>query len=290
MYKWNAGNILNYITRNEYLDIIKYHYRGNGEHPVLQDKNVFDQFLYTNNLLKAEKIGEVVKGKLIQNNNVFNNYQKVLKEYQSNNINLFIKQVDSQGGKGVFKLDNKINVNSIQLDNTKTYIIEKEIIQHDDLNKINPYCLNTLRVITVKKDNEVSIPDCFFRMGTGKSFVDNGSSGGIFVHYDIHNNSMDKVAYKLPESGGNSYYKHPTTGVKFHQMGLPYPEEVICLVTKAAKLFTDIDLIGWDIAFTPDGPLILEANDNPHIVMMQISCKGIKSNSIYNEVFKKYIR
>lgn len=46
----------------------------------------------------------------------------------------------------------------------------------------------------------------------------------------------------------------------------------------------------WDIAFTPDGILILEANDNPHIVMMQISCKGIKSNSIYNEVFKKYIR
>src|SRR5690606_25811610 len=280
MYKKNAGDIHDYLSRNEYKSIIDKLYRKGGEHPILQNKNNFREFMQKNNIPISKTLGKIEKENLyiydgivlekLSKKNILENLVKY-----SKGKSLFIKQVDGEGGKSVFKFNDKTNFEDVIIDLNKDYIIEYELIQHDELNKINPYCINTLRVITVNFNGEIKVPDTFFRMGTGKSYVDNGSSGGIFVHYDIHNNSMDKVAYKLPESGGNSYYKHPTSGVKFHQMVLPYPEEVICLVTKAAKLFTDIDLIGWDIAFTPDGPLILEANDNSHIVMMQISCKGI---------------
>lgn len=203
---------------------------------------------------------------------------------------LFIKQVDGEGGKSVFKFNDKTNFEDVIIDLNKDYIIEYELIQHDELNKINPYCINTLRVITVNFNGEIKVPDTFFRMGTGKSYVDNGSSGGIFVNYDIHENKMGNVAYKLTESGGNSYYKHADTGFIFESSKLPYPDKVIDLVTKAAKLFSDIAVIGWDVVFTPSGPIILEGNDNSHIGMMQISVKGLLSNEIYREVFKPYYK
>lgn len=290
MYKKNAGNLVDYMPRQAYIKIIKEYYRVNGQHMILQDKNLFNNLLSSMKIPVSSKVAEVKKGVLYVNNNIVEgDLLKNILSLLEDDIALFIKQVDSEGGKGVFKVDKGTKKSSVVLNNNCDYIIEKEIQQHHDLIAINPYCLNTLRVITVYKNDGVLIPDCFFRMGTGKSVVDNGSSGGVFIHYDIHNNIIDKVAYKLPESGGMSYYEHPTTKVKFEGMKLPYPEKVIELVTNAAMVFKDKELIGWDIAYTPNGPIILEANDNPHLVMMQISCKGLMSNVVYKDIFSKYM-
>src|SRR5690606_29801636 len=129
---------------------------------------------------------------------------------------------------------------------------------------------------------------CFFRMGTGESYVDNGSSGGIFIDYDIYDNKLAKKAYRLFDYGGESFEKHPTTGFVFKGKELPYSRDVVDLVTMAAKLFPELEIVGWDIAYTNEGPVILEGNDNPHIVMMQIGCKGLKNNKIYKDLFKPY--
>lgn len=290
VYKKEAGVPANYLPRKSYIQIIKEYYRINGEHPILQDKNVFSTFLSNEGLPTAMKIGEIIKGKLISKDQIVEtSLEDSIKQFVNTYDTIFVKQVDSEGGKGVFRVDKSNLHENFEIKQDSNYIIEREIKQHEDLIKINPYCLNTLRVITVLKGDIVLIPDCFFRMGTGKSYVDNGSSGGIFINYDIHNNRVGKVAYKLPESGGYSYYEHPTTKVVFDGKQLPYPEKVIELVSKGAKLFKDKELIGWDIAYTPDGPVILEANDNPHIVMMQISSKGLRSNELYREVFKRYL-
>lgn len=296
MYKKNAGDIHDYLSRNEYKSIINNLYRKDGEHPILQNKNNFREFMQKNTIPISKTFGKIEKENLyvydedivlekLSKKNILENLVKY-----SKGKSLFIKQVDGEGGKSVFKFNDKTNFEDVIIDLNKDYIIEYELIQHDELNKINPYCINTLRVITVNFNGEIKVPDTFFRMGTGKSYVDNGSSGGIFVNYDIHQNKMGKVAYKLTGSGGNSYYKHPDTGFIFDSSKLPYPEKVIDLVTKAAKLFPDKVVIGWDVVFTPSEPIILEGNDNSHIGMMQISVKGLLSNEIYREVFKPYYK
>src|SRR5690606_27636365 len=110
---------------------------------------------------------------------------------------LFVKEVASQGGKGVFKVNSLKDLNDFTIDTKITYLIEKGLIQHQELNAINPYCINTLRVVTLKSGNNIQIPSSFLRMGINKSSVDNASSGGAFVNYDIFKNQLNKVAYSL---------------------------------------------------------------------------------------------
>lgn len=293
MYKKTAGNILDYMPRDKYLKLITEYYRSSGQHTILQDKNIFSAYMNDRNFPVPVKLGEIRKGKLfIEDREVVLTNTTLIAKLEGlveKGPALFIKQVDSEGGKGVFKISNNSDNSLIDIKMDCEYIIEQEVIQHKDLSAINPYCLNTLRVLTVNRNGKVEIPDCFFRMGTGKSSVDNASSGGIFIHYDIHKNQMRDVAYKLPESGGKSFFKHPTSGFVFKGGKLPLSEEVIKLVSEAARVFDDKEIIGWDVAFTPEGPILLEANDNPHIVVMQISCNGLKSNEIYRDIFKKYM-
>ena len=52
------------------------------------------------------------------------------------------------------------------------------------VNKINLNCINSLRVISVRVNDEVYIPSSLLRMGVGTSFLDNASAGGIFVNYN----------------------------------------------------------------------------------------------------------
>ena len=296
MHKKDAGRISDYLSYGPIRKIMYDYYRANGEHPILQNKNKFREYLYDKNLPIPEYIGKIKGGVFIDRNDDSKNISKdnfnnifngILQKYEV----IFVKAVDGQGGAGVYKLS-KENIDDIEkeIDYSQEYIIEQALIQDDYLNSINPHSLNTLRVITYNNGKEVVIPSCFFRMGTGNSYVDNGSSGGIFMDYNIDTNKLTNKAYRLLNYGGQSFEKHPTSGFIFKDKPLPYPENVKKIVSDAAKLFPELEIIGWDIAYTKNGPVILEGNDNPHIVMMQIGCKGLKNNPVYKELFKPYYK
>jgi hypothetical protein len=55
---------------------------------------------------------------------------------------------------------------------------------------------------------------------------------------------------------------HPISGTSIVGFRVPRFAEVIELVSKAALELTDVPYVGWDVAITPDGPLIIEANYN----------------------------
>lgn len=295
MYKKGAGNIHDYIPQNIYLNLMKNFFRSDGMHPILENKNKFSEYMLENNVPTACKIGFIIENQIrIENDKLIIKQEednclklhKALKEFNG----LFVKQVNSLGGKGVYKISATDEINKILelIESNSEYIIEQEIKQHSYLNKINPYCINTLRVVTYNNGDDIKIASSLLRIGINKSHVDNASSGGAFVNYDIEKNRLDKTAYKFPKYSGKSYFKHPLTGFIFENQQLPYPNEIILLVQKAAKLFPDKQIVGWDVAYTPNGPLIIEGNDNPHMAMIQTSVKGLLSNKIYRDLLKDY--
>lgn len=125
-------------------------------------------------------------------------------------------------------------------------------------------------------------------MGVNESHNDNASTGGIFVNYDIEKNKLGEVASKFIGSGGTSFYSHPKTHYIFKDQPLPYPDKVFSLVTKAARVFPDRYIIGWDVAYTPEGPVIIEGNTNPCPVGMQISLRGLRNNKIYDDIYREF--
>lgn len=291
MYKKNAGDLNKYFDGEKMHKIILLDNKR-GKHHILENKINFSKLLSANSVPVAKYLGEIKNGVLdvenfkpvsLQKNKDVNAIIKSLIDKE--NI-IFIKQVDASGGNGIFKYDNKTIVDLTKIDFTKNYIIEKGIIQHSLLNKINATSLNTLRVMTYNEGGVIRIPSCFLRIGRENSFVDNAAAGGVFIHYDLMNNSLGKLAYTHAGSGGLTYKRHPDSNFIFDSAKLPYSEKVQKLVIQAAKLFPELDLIGWDIGYTEDGPVLVEGNSNPSLLMMQITLKGLATNNIYNKIYK----
>ena len=140
-------------------------------------------------------------------------------------------------------------------------------------------------LLITNRNGEIKIPSCALRMGVNKSHNDNVSTGGIFTGYYIENNKLGEVAL---DKWGTSFYNHPDTHFIFKNQSLPYPNKVILLVTKVAKMFPNTCIIGWDVAYTPEGPVIIEGNTVPCPVGMQIALRGLRNNKIYNDIYREF--
>jgi len=54
---------------------------------------------------------------------------------------------------------------------------------------------------------------------------------------------------------------HPDSGVKFEGYAIPYFREAVEMVMRMHEALQGIHSIGWDVAISPDGPIIIEGND-----------------------------
>lgn len=295
LYKKDAGKLNNYLFVNNKNQRIKDEvFFKHGKDHRLKNKVVFSKYMRTEGLPTAEYIGEIKNKTFIGENgipqkiNSLNDLKRILFKKLEHYQSVFIKPSDSNKGKNTFKVTKK-NIEKIKdLDLEADYIAERAIKQHRKVSEICSNSINTLRVVTYQHKNNVKVLNCIFRMGMGQSIVDNASAGGIFIDYDINENKLDCTGYTLFEHGGKSYIKHPDTKVIFKNKSLPFPKKVKKLVIHASRVFDVQPIIGWDIAYTPDGPIIIEGNNGIHIGGVQITEKGLLNNSLYSKIFEDF--
>lgn len=155
-------------------------------------------------------------------------------------------------------------------------MIEALIIQHDEINKLYPYAVNTLRVFSYYGHIIGSV----LRVGRGGMNIDNASSGGLFAEVDINNGIIRRNAVNYQNK---EYVVHPDTQVQFLGFQIPMWDDICNLICDATKLVEGIPLLGWDIAITNIGPEIVEVNAQPEIALLQISSKrGLR------QILRKY--
>ena len=68
-----------------------------------------------------------------------------------------------------------------------------------------------------------------------------------------------------------TYRHHPETNCEIKGFRIPYWQEVINLVKESSKVVPEVETIGWDIAITPNGPELVEGNDNWNKDSFQLS-------------------
>ena len=152
-----------------------------------------------------------------------------------------------------------------------SYVVQKRLLQHPYLSRLNPSCVNTLRVVTVieKGEAEPRIFAHFLRLGV-ESPVDNRAAGGLAVLVD------GRGVLRGKGFGHHAVYdRHPVTDVVFEGYQLPFWDEVYGLVLNAHRILPDIPSIGWDVAFLPDRPILIEGNDNWEICGIQDTAGGV---------------
>ena len=105
--------------------------------------------------------------------------------------------------------------------------------------------------------------------------MDNWAAGGLAIGIDATTGTLSKYGFYKPGFGTKST-SHPTTKVEFDGYEIPYIKEAISLAKKFHSYLNDIHSIGWDIAITENGPLIIEGNDNWEVSLVQICTHGLQ--------------
>lgn len=183
---------------------------------------------------------------------------------------VFAKIPVSYGGKGVRKVrlsDCDLNTLYQELMNDEMYLVEDAIIQHPEMNKLCQRSVNTVRIVTVVSEKgNPNLVYSLIRIGSGDNDVDNVSSGGMYTLLS----SEGEITHPAFCDMNVTYYEtHPATGLKLIGFRVPYFREAVEFCKKAALEEPRMRYIGWDVAITPDGPLLVEGNNLPGYDMCQ---------------------
>ncbi len=139
----------------------------------------------------------------------------------------------------------------------KAMILEELIEQDERLAALHKESANTLRVTTIRYDDKVDVIFSYLRMGKGASVIDNASAGGVFGVVNIETGKIYAACDRL----GNTFEKHPDSGINLIGFEIPRWNEVKEFVKKAAQVLPKVRYVGWDVAVTPTGCVLIEGND-----------------------------
>ncbi|MEE0944424.1 MAG: sugar-transfer associated ATP-grasp domain-containing protein [Clostridia bacterium] len=147
----------------------------------------------------------------------------------------------------------------------KYNMVENCIINAPEMASFNPTSLNTIRIVTVHSENTFNIVGAFIRIGAIGSRVDNISMGGSSAIIDV---SRGRI---ITPFRCNDYRRIEGTQDGRNDVGfeIPYWKETIEMLKEAATVVPQVHIIGWDVAITKDGPVLIEGNESFGTSIMQ---------------------
>ncbi len=140
-------------------------------------------------------------------------------------------------------------------------LAEETVIQDEKISAIYPDAINTLRIVTLynKEKDEVCFPFTAIRIGNG-GVVDNINSGGMTSVIDTETGI---IKYPAADKKHRMYETHPLTGTKIKGFQIPYWNEILEFAAAAARRLPDLGYVGWDVAISAKGLVLIEGNDYP---------------------------
>lgn len=140
----------------------------------------------------------------------------------------------------------------------------------------------------MNKKGEVKIFSVSLRMSSNRSFLDSSTYGGLQIGVDLKTGLLKDEAFADFDNGFvGTFNRHPLTRVLFKGFEVPFFHESCQLAINASKLIPELKIIGWDVAITSNGPIILEGNNFPGISFSEISQGGFKNNVFVQEIINE---
>ena len=154
------------------------------------------------------------------------------------------------------------------------HIIEGRIQQSSVMSQLNASSVNTVRCITMNTKSGIKILYTFLKVGRNGSFVDNGGAGGILAGIDENTGVINTHGY---DEFITEYICHPDSNVEFVGYAFPYWNEMKDMCCEMAAKLPAVRCIGWDLALTDQGWVVVEGNGMTQFIGPQIIYKkGIK--------------
>lgn len=213
------------------------------------------------------------------------NDESRFKKFVNGNDKFILKPFSGHSGDGIEIIDVKNFKNKKELFNytleKAPYVAEELIKQSEGLGCFHEKSVNTIRVVTFQYKEDLSILWAFLRTGQGNNEVDNMGAAGLGALID-HNTGIiisDGVDWK-----GRKLKKHPDSDITFKGFQIPDWDKLLDTVKELAKEISEMHCVGWDLAHTDNGWVLVEGNARPQCVTIQsFTKKGYRN--IYNKMY-----
>lgn len=183
---------------------------------------------------------------------------------------VIIKPTLSSHGNGVRKLHIKDGIvdsegtklRDLLSDYGRDFLIQDLVKQHPAMNALNPDSINTIRIVTYRREMDVFVLYAAIRIGRKGQAIDNESAGGISAKINMDGN-ICKFAYGAP---GQDRIELTDSGVRLEGYKVPSFDRALSVVKEQHLNLPFQDLVGWDICIDNTGnPMMLEWNTTPEL-------------------------
>jgi hypothetical protein len=191
---------------------------------------------------------------------------------------------------GSFNID-KLRAYLTQTSSDYPIVLQPRIFNHDELQPLSGRALSTVRVVTAKRrTGTAEIVLTTFRMATGKSDADNFAVGGLAAPVSLDTGMLGSAVFKDRSRTNQRFGAHPDTGAQINGRIIPYWQAVKDLALAAHEVFATMPSVGWDIAVTNDGVILLEGNGVWCVELIQMSHDRPLIETSVPEIFAEYLR
>ena len=148
------------------------------------------------------------------------------------------------------------------------FLMEELIQQGEEIGRFYPNSVNTVRYNTFFHQGKMTKLQAVFRIGRGGSFVDNATAGGLYSLVDTETGIILNPARSFK---GELFTHHPDTGVLLQGSTLPRWGEINELLEQLARVIPEQKQVGWDLAFSKEGWVMVDANTKPALQRFDMS-------------------
>lgn len=154
-------------------------------------------------------------------------------------------------------------------------LAEERIAQDCQVAALNESSVNTIRCITLDGGDGPKIAFTFAKVGRAGSFIDNGGAGGILFGVDLetgigNTDGIDEL--------NRTYSVHPDSETAFQGFQFPRWDEMRLLCIEMSSHFPELPYIGWDVACSENGWVLVEGNMGQFIGPQTIAKRGVKED------------
>ena len=254
-----------FVTAKSFYKVI--HYFNKDEYiGIFHDKLIFNK--YFEEYLKREYLN-LKKCTIEEFKNFLNKHEVVFAKDPLGECGHGIEKIVTSEIKDANELYEKLIKN-------KQYLLEEAIVQCDELNEINPKVVNSYRIVTLVKDDKAYIIGNALRVNQFDSEII-GCTNDLYFSL----NEEGKIDSKVIDDYGNVYKTHPLTSKEFSKVRIPGVKEAFEMCKKAALEVPEVRYVGWDVAFSDKGPVIVEGNEYPGYGIIQyFKLKGKKTGHL----------
>lgn len=196
----------------------------------------------------------------------------VFRAFLLENRDIIAKPLEGSSGQGIERFTETDWLGSeeaffAELNQKGIGIIEERVIQHPQMMAMCPTSVNTIRIATLLGDHKQGVVYAFLRIGNGK-VMDNVDCGGMAARVDLQSGKLLTVG---ADKAGNTFEKHPLTGMPIIGFEVPFFHEAMALCNLAATRIPQMRYVAWDVAITEKGPCFIEGNSFPSHAVPQFA-------------------